>query len=268
MSTSKMQATEKNNVTTPVHGGESNANANAFPTSDMVKLVYMEAIPRASYLEWRKDPSKKLSPIKPASEQNLADMDTPTKERHDIGYLCSNLESWKLRIVGQSILPTFDAVKQAKVSTVAEEVEYDRDGLVWRSDYQIHIRRQSQARGQCEVRRLVLHLPNDGFFYVAESLLPVLVSNRRNERHLKTCSEGWAYLDQNVWPKLAAFEQFARDWFGYDNDNSKKLRRLIMYNDLNNRMDICLLCPDTNVSVDFVFEPGYPVPEVPEDLWF
>jgi hypothetical protein len=245
VSTSNIEATEKNNVTTPVRGGESDA----FPTSDMLKLLYMKVIPRQIYLEGLTDPSKKRSPIKPASEQNLADMDTPTKERHDIGYLCSNLESWKLRIAGQSILPTFDAVKKAKISTIAEEVEYDRDGLVWRSDYQILIRRQSQMRGQ--VRRLVLHLPNDGFFYVAESLLPVLLSNRRNERHLKTCSEGWAYLDHIVWPKLAAFEQFARDWFGYD--NSKKLRRLIMYNDLNNRMDICLPCPDTNVSVDFVF---------------
>jgi hypothetical protein len=195
-------------------------------------------------------------------------MDTPMKERHDIGYLCSNLESWKLRIAGEPILPTFDAVKPGLDSTVAEDVEYDRDGLVWRSDYHIHIRRQSQGAGkcECEVRRLVLNLPNDGSLYVAESLLPVLISNRRNERHLMTCCEGWACLDQNVWPKLAAFKQFAHDWFGYD--DTKKLWRLIMYNDLNNRMDTFLFCPDTNASVDFVFAPSYPVPDVPDDFWF
>ena len=52
-------------------------------------------------------------------------------------------------------------------------------------------------------------------------------------------------------------------------DHIKKLRRLTMYNNLNNRMDICFLCPETKViSVDFVIEPGYPGPEVPEDFCF
>lgn len=106
----------------------------------------------------------------------------------------------------------------------------------------------------------MVHLLNDGFFYVTESLQPVLASNRRNELHLKTCS------DQQVWPRLTAFDAFAREWFGYD--ESRELRRQIMYQDGENRMDIYLLCPESNVSVDFVFEPGFPVPDVPEDFWF
>lgn len=53
------------------------------------------------------------------------------------------------------------------------------------------------------------------------------------------------------------------EWF--ENQN---FRRQILWNDLNNRMDICLLCPETDVSIDFVFEPGYPVPEVPDEFWF
>lgn len=113
---------------------------------------------------------------------------------------------------------------------------------------------------------LVIHLPNDGFFYVAENLLPVLASNRRNARQMQTCSEGWAYLDETVWPKLDPFEDFARSWYGYD--AKKKLQRQILYNDTNNRMDICLRCPETKVGIDFVFEPGYPVPEVPKEFWF
>jgi hypothetical protein len=103
-------------------------------------------------------------------------------------------------------------------------------------------------------------------FSVAENLLPVLASNRRNARRMQTCSEGWAYLDQTVWPKLDPFEDFARSWYGFD--AKKKLQRQIFYNDTNNRMDICLRCPETKVGIDFVFEPGYPVPEVPKEFWF
>ena len=83
---------------------------------------------------------------------------------------------------------------------------------------------------------------------------------------MNTCSEGWAYLDKQIWPKLAPFEDFARNWFGYD--PSKKLQRQIMYNDTSNRLDISLRCPELHVGIDFVFEPGYPVPDVPEDFWF
>lgn len=62
------------------------------------------------------------------------------------------------------------------------------------------------------------------------------------------------------------FEKFAPEWFGYD--DTKKLQRQIMYNDASNHMDVSLRCPETTVFIDFVFEPGYPVPEVAEDFWF
>jgi len=246
-----------------VANSDTNQQRGGGPWSDMVNLCYIGAIPRASYLEWRQDPSKSLSPIKPATRQNLEDMDTTTKQRHDIGYINANLTSWNDRVHGQNLIPTFETVRAAAATTVAEEVEYDRDGLVWRSDY--HIRIQRMADGTM-VRKLVIHLPNDGYFYVSEQLLPVLVSGRRNDRHLNTCPEGWAYLDAVVWPKLAPFENWARRWFGFI--ECQTLRRQILYNDLNNRMDICLKCPSTNVVVEFSFEPGYPMPEVPESFWF
>jgi hypothetical protein len=84
-----MNSTEKDNATTPARGGSSHA----FSISDMPSLEYMEAIPRTSCLEWRKDASKKISPRTQLTEQNLANTETPMKERHNIGHLWSNLES-------------------------------------------------------------------------------------------------------------------------------------------------------------------------------
>ena len=233
------------------------------PWSDMVNLLYIEAIPHESYVEWLKDPSKRLAPIKPASYENLTDMDEPTKERHDIGYISANLTSWNNRISGKGLIPTFEKVQNATATTVPQEVEYDHDGLVWRSDYNIHIRRLTDGT---KVRKLVVHLPNDGYFYVDEELLPVLCSSQRNERYIKTCPNGWAYLDKAIWSKLIPFETWARQWFGYT--EGQILQRQILYNDAKNRMDICLRCPSTNVEVEFSFEPGYPIPEVPESFWF
>ena len=89
--------------------------------------------------------------------------------------------------------------------------------------------------------------------------------SRRNQRHMKNCSEGWAYLEDTVWPKLEAFENSARTWYGYDSE--KKLQRQILYNDTSNRLDVSFRCPQTKVGINFVFEPGFPVPDVPEEFW-
>ena len=58
-----------------------------------------------------------------------------------------------------------------------------------------------------------------------------------------------------------------REWFGRD-DNKKKLWLQILYNDVNNRMDICLRCPETKVGIEFSFKPESPVPDVPELFWY
>ena len=242
------------------------AKQSRFDESSMVALMYVESIPQASYQEWMAEKSKKLSPIKPAA--SLKDMDTFTKKRHDIAYICDNLMSWSSRVSRESCpitLPTFQEVQAAEGGNVPLPIDYDRDGLTWRSDIRICLLVDNK---DVLWKNFVVHLPNDGFFYVDEGLLPVLATDERNSRHMKSCSEGWAYLDQCLWPKLAPFEIFARQWFGYNDDDNKKLQRQILYNDVKNRMDICLRCPATKVGIDFSFEPGYPVPEVPEEFWF
>jgi hypothetical protein len=102
------------------------------------------------------------------------------------------------------------------------ELEYDKDGLTWRSDCLVRVIKQVKS----DKRRLVIHLPNDGYLYVSEDLLPVMMKDQANDRHLKTCPKGWAILEPEIWAKLTAIEDFARDWFGYDKDT--KLRRQIL----------------------------------------
>lgn len=242
-----------------------------FDESPINSLIYQESIPKASYKQWLAEKTKRLSPITPAGSSSLAAMDSPTKKRHDIGYLCENLESWvttlnqpTVQAPGSAVitvLPSLDQVIAIPGPTVSIAMEYNRDGLIWRSD----VRTCVFFRKNVLWKNVVIHLPNDGFFYVEESLLPVLATNRDNDRHRNSCFGGWAYLKTEIWPKLARFENFARDWFGYH--SSKKLERQIMYNDIANRLDISFRCPELYVGIDFVFEPGYPVPEVPESFW-
>lgn len=223
--------------------------------------MYMESIPKASYDEWKREKENRLSPVKPAA--SLDYMDSPTKKRHDIGYISENLESWTTRLADMGDpTNTFAQVQAATTSTGPTAVNYKRDGLEWRSDFRIFVVYDGKGTSK---KSLTLHLPNDGFFYVAESLLPVLASGRVNDKD-PDHRDGWAFLDQCLWPKLEHFEKYARKWFGYDEE--KKLRRQVVYNDSANRMDISLLCPDTNVSIDFVFEPGFPATEVPDNFWF
>lgn len=147
--------------------------------------------------------------------------------------------------------------------TFSIEIDFIQNGFIWRSDVLTCILPDNK---NALWENIVIHLPNGWLFCVDGSLLPMLVTNRRDERPMNACSEGWAYLDRQIWPKLAFFENFSRNWFGYD--RSKKLQRQIMYNETLNRFDISLRCPELHVGIDFVFEIGYPVPDVSQDLWF
>jgi hypothetical protein len=229
-------------------------------------LMYVESIPKASYKEWLADKSKRLFPAKPAT--SVDDMDSPTKRRHDISYICENFLEWSNRVNREGCpisLPTLQEVQAATEGNAPLPIDYVRDGLIWRSDIRVCLLVDHK---DVLWKHFLVHLPNDGFFYVNEALLPVLAKDKRNARHMNTRSEGWAYLDKCLWPKLIPFEKFARKWFGYDNDDNKKLQRQILYNEFNNQMDICFRCPETKVGIDFSLEPGYPVPEVPEEFWF
>lgn len=117
-----------------------------FEESPMVALIYTEPIPQASpsYNQWLAEKTKRLSLIKPGS--CLADMDSPAKKRHDIGFICENLHSWVTQLNqptefgsgGGTILPSVNQVRAivGPEDTGCIAKNYDRDGLIWRSDTQ------------------------------------------------------------------------------------------------------------------------------------
>jgi hypothetical protein len=135
--------------------------------------------------------------------------------------------------------------------------------MLWRSDWRVLVPRKVVDKILTVEHRLVIRLPNDGFFYVEESVLDIKKSPVKNDRHGQR--DGWALVNPEAWENLDPFVQFARRWFGYT--HNQKLHRQIMYNSSANRVDICLQCPATLNSVEFSFEPGFPLTPMPDDYW-
>jgi hypothetical protein len=71
---------------------------------------------------------------------------------------------------------------------------------------------------------LVIHLPNDVFFYVNEEAVvnefvgEIKKKGQKNNRHKNTCYEGWGVLEKTLWNKLKPFETFMAQWCGEDYD--------------------------------------------------
>ena len=151
-------------------------------SEESVALMYVESIPKTSYKEWLAHKSKQLSPVKPAT--SLDDMDSPTKKRHDISYICENFLDWSNRVNREGcpiMLPTLQEVQEATEGTAPLPIDYSRNGLIWRSDIRVCLLVDHK---DVLWKNLVVHLPNDGFFYVDEALLPVLAKDKRNARHM------------------------------------------------------------------------------------
>ncbi|KAL3913217.1 MAG: hypothetical protein SGILL_006578 [Bacillariaceae sp.] len=197
----------------------------------------------------------------PATKAKLDTYSPPTQKRFDLGEFGRNLGCWKQskasveeKFGPEVVLPTFESVlSMDKTPGDRRVMEYARNGLEWSSDSRVYVKNRYTQKVE---RVVVIHLPNDGCFYVEDSLLDCSSNNRNNQRHRFTCPEGWAYLRPTVWTadKLEPFLAFAKEWFGY-----RKIRKSAMYNAKNNRLDILFLSPETNVKLEFSFEQGYPL---------
>lgn len=160
--------------------------------------------------------------------QTLSDIACGFLERHGYAYE-EAAQHWPffnrgmLCMLSPPNFPSFQQVRASTASTAASLIDFERDGLKWRSDYRICQLTDSQGVWN----NLVIRLRNDVFFYVAENLLPVLASNRRNSRHLQTCSEGWAYIPgAHYLAEVELFEDFASAWYGYDAEKKVSITSL------------------------------------------
>jgi hypothetical protein len=230
----------------------------------MVRLMYVEAISKDEYAKYEQNHLHSPNPHIPSSLMTMKDMDDAIRARHHLGVLCENLSSWQNALgiafdQGGLVLPRPGKVPSQQFT----ELQYDHDGMLWRSDWRVLVPRKVVDKILTVEHRLVIRLPNDGFFYVEESVLDIKKSPVKNDRHGQR--DGWALVNPEAWENLDPFVQFARRWFRYT--HNQKLHRQIMYNSSANRVDICLQCPATLNSVEFSFEPGFPLTPMPDDYW-
>jgi hypothetical protein len=236
------------------------------PQSPTVRLMYMEVISKSEYERYSRDHSHRAQPHIPSTALAMMDMDDDMRTRHQIGYVSENLKSWASAFETSGL----ELPKPGEKSPNPTVLRYGHDGVKWRSDWRVIVEYDTSAKGDPIVEhRLVIHLPNDGFFYVEESVESVLKIKKTaivNDRHEQR--NGWALVDPEAWGELAPFEEFARQWFGYT--DGEKLRRMILYNATSNRLDICLQCaknPKKLNGIEFSLEPGFPLTPIPENFW-
>ena len=181
-------------------------------------------------------------------------------ERRDLSYLNYILASWQRGVVQvgasnpERAFPTYSQVAAMNAPTHIF-IPYEHAGVKWRSSYRVKI--------EGATSKLIVHLANDGFLYFNPA--DVEIDTVGNDRHKKTCPSGWKVFKQGavadgVKTKLADFKAFAVAWFGTD-----AIRQSVLYNPTGWRIDICFQHKDTNVGLEFSFEPDWPVPA--EDYW-
>ncbi|KAL3898751.1 MAG: hypothetical protein SGARI_006605, partial [Bacillariaceae sp.] len=140
--------------------------------------------------------------VKPTTQETFNALDSPTKKRHDVGYLCSIFRSFDKELKaaeedGDPAIPRYLMVRNADFGTEPELVTFDHDGFEWQGSVRIVKERMKISKGvRTNVRKLLLHMPNDGFFYLEEHLFPVKEgkTDMVNGNHMANCPDGWAVL--------------------------------------------------------------------------
>jgi hypothetical protein len=197
----------------------------------------------------------------PSTAMALKDiMDDATRTSQKIEYLCENLNSWIAAFETAGVtLPHPGGQPPGHLA----ELHYEYDGLQLRSDWRVIAAHKVSPGDAVVERRVVIHLPSDGFFHVEASAMSTKKTGVVNEGDDER--REWALVEQEVWDQLAPFEVFARQWFEYM--DGQKLRHMILYNAAANSLDICLQCPTTLNGIEFSLEPGFPLIPIPDDFW-
>lgn len=234
---------------------------------NMIRLLYLEIIRKDDYKLWKKDPQLCRQPRD--SNTEICPEFTPQviQERFDISHLSVNLTSWEKRLPSlQRKLFTFAEAKSMVYDSPHVEFEYELDGLTWSCEYFV---KTWESRAGNLMKKLVIHLPNDGFFYVNEEAMSDFVGKikkvgQKNNRHKKTnCYEGWTVMEKTIWDKLKPFENFMVKWCGEEYDQDR-VEKTVLYHGAANRVDIIMRMD--LIAVEFSFEHNFPV-ALEDDFW-
>ena len=136
---------------------------------------------------------------------------------------------------------------------------YNHDGFKWFSDFRTFVRYEPPHT----YRTVVLHLPNDGFFYTEKSGSDkdVTKSNVENPQHVVNCFNGWFLLEDEVWETLAPIFTYMTNWLG-----TTAVEKKVLYHAEKNRVDIIASCSVNKVAFEISFEQRFAM-EMKEGFW-
>lgn len=232
-------------------------------SSEEQGIAKLEIVRKDEYKQWLKDPSYVGEAL--AKQRKASDTipEQGFQQRFDISHLNHNLAAWRARLPKLGT-PLYS---YAQVSSMAEQspsrvFEYFLDELYWECKYSVKVR---ESRKGDTRKTLVIHLPNDGYFYINGMQMEEFLGKAKkvsipNNRH-----QGWPLLDKNVWEKIRPFQTFMAAWFG-ENYAAERMEKTIMYHADANRVDICMRHMDSFVGIEFSFEHSFPV-ALDDDWW-
>lgn len=239
--------------------------SNGSAVNNMIRLLYLEIIRKDDYKLWKKDPQLCRQP---RVSTNTIDDTTPEaiQERFDISHLSVHLAAWEKQLPN-AVQPffSFSDVKAMTENSAKRTFEYEFDEFTWSCEY--FVKTWLSQTGNL-MKILIIHLPNDGFFFVNEDAVNEFVGEikkkgQKNNRHKNTCWEDWAVLEKTIWNKLAPFETFMAKWCGDDYDQHR-VEKTALYHSAANRVDICMRMD--HISIEFSFEHSFPV-ALEDDFW-
>jgi hypothetical protein len=185
------------------------------------------------------------------------------KVRYELSYLVEIHKSWEKEYPAlQEQLSLQNLLSMTKGKVEKMHMEYTHDGLKYESFPRIGAKACSGGK-----THYYLHIPlsNNGYMYRIiddEDIGFRNISLHRGATH-PAGNGAYVSLTEVGAAQFAPFAVFASSWFGC---SPEALVQSVFYNGLHNRVDVVLEREDypnlgDKVSLDFCFEPGFPVKE-------
>lgn len=178
--------------------------------------------------------------------------------------------AWHAKLPSVSTFYSSDEVRSitvAQANSSKFKFAYELGELIWECEFSVKTRQTLSGETR---KTLVIHLPNDGYFYINGTEMEKFLGkvDKRdvlNGRRRNTCYDGWKKLNKQVWGQLSPFKSFMLNWFGANVDENR-IEHAILYHSDANRVDLCMRHMDDHIGIEFSFEHSYPL-GLEDDYW-
>jgi hypothetical protein len=161
-------------------------------SGDDAEILHLEIIRKDEYKKWKEDPRF----VGDALLKKRAPEDIPLHaNRFDISHLNENFAAWNTALSVSNFYSSDEvrAMTNAQANSSSFKFAYELDDLVWECEFSVNafLTRSGALR-----KTLVIHLLNDGYFYIngvemEKYLGKVDKESVLNSRHRNTCYDGW-----------------------------------------------------------------------------